>query len=98
MSTTLVEAVIRACVTMSSAIEATIESTACQQHELANEIISEVQADLVEAYNLLTNQMSVDLNLDARKLIQDLIVADLESSRAILAAQTSLRFPVSVRE
>lgn len=98
MNAPLITAALRACVTLSSAIEATIESTAGHQHELAQEIVHEVQSDLVEAYNLLTDQLSINLNLDARKLIQDLIAADLESSRAILTAQTGLRFPVSAKE
>jgi hypothetical protein len=96
MSTPLITAALRACVALSNAIEATIEAK-FDGDDLGKEIISEVQSDLVEAYNLLTSQMSVDLKLDARKLVQDLIVADLESSRAILTAQTGLRFPIEAR-
>lgn len=98
MSGPLVKAAVRACITLSSAIESTIESTDDHQHELAQEIIREVQSDLTEAFNLLTDQLSIDLHLDARKLIQDLIDADLESSRAILTAQTGLRFSVPTKE
>lgn len=86
MSEALVIAALRACVTLSSALDATIEAT-LDGSDLTNEIFSEVQSDLVEAYNLLTNQLSIDLNQDARKLVQDLIITELESSRAVLRAQ-----------
>jgi hypothetical protein len=96
MSAELVDAALRACITLSSAIEATIEAKSGGD-ALAQEIIVEVQVDLVEAYNLLTDQLTIDLHLDARQLVRDLIVADLESSRAILTAQTGLRFPIEGR-
>jgi hypothetical protein len=86
MSAPLITAALHACVTLSNAIEATLEAK-FDGNDLGQEIISEVQSDLVEAYNLLTTQLSIDLKLDARKLVQDLIVADLESWRAVLRAQ-----------
>jgi hypothetical protein len=90
MSAPLIEAALRACITLSSAIEATIEATS-GTNSLALEIVNEVGSDLVEAYNLLTNQLSIDLNLDARKFVRDLIAADLEASRAVLRAQGALQ-------
>lgn len=97
MSAPLVSAALRACITLSSAIESTIEAKS-GGHALAQEIVSEVQSDLVEAYDTLTNQLSIDLAIDARRLVRDLIVADVESSRAILFAQTGLRFPIEAKE
>jgi hypothetical protein len=90
MSAPLIEAALRACTTLSSAIEATIEAKA-DDGSLAIELINEVGSDLVEAYNLLTNQLSIELNLDARKLVQDMIAAEAESSRAVLRAQGVLQ-------
>jgi hypothetical protein len=94
MSQPLIEAALRACITLSSAIDATREA-ASDGSNLAMDIVSEVQSDLVEAYNLLTNQLSIDLNLDARKLVQGVMEVELEASRAILTAQTGLRFPIA---
>lgn len=82
MNEALIKAAVRACITLSSAIEATLEGQGSAQ-----EIVHEVRSDLVEAYNLLTNQLAIDLNLDARKLVRDVIAADLESARAVLRAQ-----------
>jgi hypothetical protein len=90
MSAPLIEAALRACITLSSAIEATIEAKS-DADSLALEIVNEVGSDLVEAYNLLTNQLSIDLDLDARKFVRDLIAADLEGSRAVLRAQGVLQ-------
>jgi hypothetical protein len=97
MNAPLIEAALRACITLSSAIEATIEAKS-DDESLAIELINEVGSDLVEAYNLLANQLSIELNLDARKLVQDMNIADLEASRAILTAQTGLRFPIEAKE
>jgi hypothetical protein len=97
MNAPLITAALRACVTLSNAIEATLE-VKFDGVDLGQEIISEVQSDLVEAYNLLTKQLSEDLNRDARRFVRDLIAVDLESSRAILTAQTGLRFPIEARE
>ncbi|WP_295993464.1 hypothetical protein [Rugamonas sp.] len=93
MSAPLVNAAVRACITLSSAIESANEARS-GGHDLALEIVSELQSDLLEAYNLLTNQLSIELDLDARQLVRDLIVADVESSRAIIFAQTGLRLPL----
>lgn len=82
MSEALIKAVVRACITLSGAIESTLDGQGSAQ-----EIVHEVRSDLVEAYNLLANQLSIDLNLDARKLVQDVITSDLESARAVLRAQ-----------
>lgn len=97
MSAPLVETVIRACITLSGAIDSTIEAKSCE-HAIPLDIVSENQSDMVAVYNMLTDQLSIDLNLDARQLVRDLIAADLEASRAILFAQTGLRFPIKAKE
>jgi hypothetical protein len=82
MSDSLIKAAVRACVTLSNAIE-----SICEDEQLSqNLIISDLRFELNESFSALTDQLSTELKLDARKLVRDLIVADLESARAMLRA------------
>jgi hypothetical protein len=85
MSEDLIKAAVRACVVLSGAIEAAFEAASDDQGA-SHDAITEIRPDLVSAYNLLTDQLSVEIKLDARKLVRDLMVADVEASRAVLRA------------
>lgn len=97
MSAPLVETVLRACIALSGAIDSTIEAKS-SVHAIPIDIVSENQSDLVAVYNMLADQLSIDLNLDARQLVRDFIAADLVASRAIIFAQTGLRLSVEAKE
>ena len=86
MSQHLIEAAVRACITLSNAIDSTIEGAA---DPALRDGMGEVQCDLMEALNILSDQLTIEMGQDARKLVRDLIVADTEAWRAIFRA----RFP-----
>jgi hypothetical protein len=83
MSEKLIQTAVRACVTLSQEIDA----IAADENLSKDPDVTEVWTALCTVYADLTDRLSVDLHLDARKLVQDLIVAETESMRALLRAK-----------
>jgi hypothetical protein len=90
----LADTAVQACVVLSNAIDSFAESL-----ELSGDLYSpEIRNDLCAAYAALCEALSRDLRVDAHVMIQQLIGAELEASRAMLFAQTGLRFPIEEKE
>jgi len=83
MSQAVIDAALQACSTLDSVIEALFEEGGLPDAAT----IPELRAELCEAYNGLTDTLSAELGLDARQLVRDVAVADIETWRAILRAK-----------
>lgn len=94
MSEALIKAAVRACVSLSQEIDAISEDETLENHPG----VQETRVELITAYNALTTQLSIELNCDARALVRSGMEAELEASRAMLFAQTGLRFPIETKE
>lgn len=84
MTSTLIDASMRACVGLANAIESLQEEMDAAGTD--GPYLGDIQADLVDTYHALTAQLSVQLGADARKMVRDMIVSDIQAARAVLRA------------
>ena len=94
MSQTLIEAAVRAGIVLSDVIDSILEDEQLSKNPDA----MEARAELCGAYATLVEALSCELDVDAHGLLRTIAAAELEASRAILTAQTGLRFPVDPKE
>jgi hypothetical protein len=83
MSQALINAAMRVCATLDSAIEAMYEDESL----LKNDGASETLGELLDAYTVLSGALSAELGGDARQLVRDVAAAEIEAWRAILRAK-----------
>jgi hypothetical protein len=86
---TLIQASIRACALLSNAIDDLAED----MEECCSDGLPDTREALREAYDSICRALSQELKVDAHQMIQQMIGAELTAARAILTAQTGIRFP-----
>ena len=86
---TVIQASIQACAVLSDAIDDLAED----MQECCSDGLPDTRHALCTAYSALCEALSRELKVDAHQMIQQMIGAELTARRAILTAQTGIRFP-----
>lgn len=85
---TLIQAAIHVGAVLSDAIDSLAEDMA----DGCSDGLPDTRAALCEAYATMCQALSRELKVDAHQMIQQMIGAELTARRAILTAQTGIRF------